>query len=181
LAVQHIHTFLVHPGKATGKTKIVGTTVSLAGGMFDLLNGISAYSRYFLRVWTPSELSAEGTTSTDPKEVNNPIRIRAREKRTFSRRWPCLRLMGPNRCFTAVPPGSRPYVIEMKMKSRSSPCTFSRFLTKNSSPPVQHLVEVEVDQRVVSAQAVELLPDQFALLEIDGDDNGVISLTLAPV
>lgn len=44
MPVQHIHTFLVHPGKATGKTKIVGTTVSLSGGMFDLLNGIYAKS-----------------------------------------------------------------------------------------------------------------------------------------
>jgi hypothetical protein len=48
-------------------------------------------------------------------------KIRARENRTFRRRWPCFPLMGPNRCLGAVAPGSRPYVSEMKMKSRSSP------------------------------------------------------------
>ena len=34
LTVHHIHTFLVHPGKGTGKAQIVGTAVSLTGGMF---------------------------------------------------------------------------------------------------------------------------------------------------
>ncbi|MEW6451174.1 MAG: hypothetical protein AB1490_11020 [Pseudomonadota bacterium] len=41
LSVQYIHAFLVHPGKGAAKgAQIVGTTVPLAGGMFDLLDGI---------------------------------------------------------------------------------------------------------------------------------------------
>jgi hypothetical protein len=44
LTVHHIHTFLVHPGKGTGKSQIVGTTVSLTGGMFNLLDGIYSKS-----------------------------------------------------------------------------------------------------------------------------------------
>src|SRR5260221_1752266 len=44
LAVQHIHTFLVHPGKGRqDKTEINGTTVPLSGPMFNLLDSI--YSR----------------------------------------------------------------------------------------------------------------------------------------
>jgi len=45
LSIQHIHTFLVHPGKGTGKAQIVGTTVSLTGGMFNLLDGINESDR----------------------------------------------------------------------------------------------------------------------------------------
>jgi hypothetical protein len=40
LTVHHIHTFLVHPGKGAKTLQIVGTTVSLTGGMFNLLDGI---------------------------------------------------------------------------------------------------------------------------------------------
>jgi hypothetical protein len=44
LSVHHIHTFLVHPGKSTGKLQIVGTAVSLTGGMVALLDGIYSKS-----------------------------------------------------------------------------------------------------------------------------------------
>ena len=44
MTVHHIHTFLVHPGKGTGKIQIVGTTVSLTGGMFALFDGIYSKS-----------------------------------------------------------------------------------------------------------------------------------------
>lgn len=41
MTIQHIHTFLVRPGKAGHeKTDINGTAVPLSGGMFDLLGGI---------------------------------------------------------------------------------------------------------------------------------------------
>ena len=40
LAIQHIHAFLVHPGKGQATLNITGTTVPLMGGMFDLLAGI---------------------------------------------------------------------------------------------------------------------------------------------
>jgi hypothetical protein len=44
LAVEHIHTFLVHPGKSSGQPpQIGGTTVALDGKLFKLLNDI--YSR----------------------------------------------------------------------------------------------------------------------------------------
>lgn len=44
MTIHHIHTFLVHPGKGVGKAQIVGTTVPLSGGMFNLLDGIYAKS-----------------------------------------------------------------------------------------------------------------------------------------
>jgi hypothetical protein len=44
LTIHHIHTFLVHPGKGAGKAQIVGTTVPLSGGLFNLLDGIYAKS-----------------------------------------------------------------------------------------------------------------------------------------
>ncbi|WP_428522498.1 hypothetical protein [Pseudorhodoplanes sp.] len=65
MSVQHIHTFLVHPGKATGKVKIVGTTVSLTGGMFDLLSGIYAKSD------TECDVDITFSPTSDGKQQND--------------------------------------------------------------------------------------------------------------
>jgi hypothetical protein len=40
LSVQHIHAFLVHPGKGIQPKPMIGTSVPLSGGTFDLLDGI---------------------------------------------------------------------------------------------------------------------------------------------
>jgi hypothetical protein len=40
LAIQHIHTYLVHPRKLGGETKITGTHVALKGALFEMLEGV---------------------------------------------------------------------------------------------------------------------------------------------
>jgi hypothetical protein len=69
LTVQHIHTFLVHPGKGAQKAKIVGTTVSLAGGMFDLLNGIYAKSDTECDVDITFSPTADGKQQNDCRDL----------------------------------------------------------------------------------------------------------------
>ena len=56
----------------------------------------------------------------------------ARVNSTFSRRSPPSLETGPKFC-DMYPPASFPYPIEMKITSRSSPWTFSKFLTKKGS------------------------------------------------
>jgi hypothetical protein len=44
--VQHIQTYLVHPGKGAAAVQPVnGTSLSLTGSMFDLLDGIYSHLR----------------------------------------------------------------------------------------------------------------------------------------
>lgn len=64
MSVQHIHTFLCI-WKATGKVKIVGTTVSLTGGMFDLLSGIYAKSD------TECDVDITFSPTSDGKQQND--------------------------------------------------------------------------------------------------------------
>jgi hypothetical protein len=69
LSVQHIHTFLVHPGKGTGKTQIVGTTVSLTGGMFNLLDGIYAKSDHECDVDITFSPTPDGKQQNDCRDL----------------------------------------------------------------------------------------------------------------
>jgi hypothetical protein len=69
LSVQHIHTFLVHPGKGTGKAQIVGTTVSLTGGMFNLLDGIYAKSDHECDVDITFSPTPDGRQQNDCRDL----------------------------------------------------------------------------------------------------------------
>lgn len=69
MAVQHIHTFLVHPGKGSGKTKIVGTTVSLTGGMFDLLSGVYTKADTECNVDITFSPAADGRQQNDFRDL----------------------------------------------------------------------------------------------------------------
>lgn len=69
MSVQHIHTFLVHPGKGTGKTQIVGTTVSLTGGMFNLLDGIYAKSDHECDVDITFSPTPDGKQQNDCRDL----------------------------------------------------------------------------------------------------------------
>jgi hypothetical protein len=60
--------------------------------------------------------------SYQAEELKTSVRFFARVKSTFSRRCPLVPLTGPNLCIGCR---VRPYVTEMKITSRSSPCTFS--------------------------------------------------------
>ena len=55
----------MHPGKATGNVKIVGTSVSLTGGMFDLLNAIYAKSD------TECDVDITFSPTSDGKQQND--------------------------------------------------------------------------------------------------------------
>jgi len=60
--------------------------------------------------------------------------------------------------------------MDMKMKSRSSPCTFSRFFDEQILALVRHLFAVLFNQHVVCDQPVQLFLDQVALLDVERDD-----------
>lgn len=69
MTVHHIHTFLVHPGKGTGKYQIVGTTVSLTGGMFALLDGIYSKSDIECDVDITFSPTPDGTQQNDCRDL----------------------------------------------------------------------------------------------------------------
>jgi hypothetical protein len=70
VTVQHIHTFLVHPGKgSTKKAQIVGTTVSLSGGMFNLLDGIYVKSDRECDVDITFSPTADGQQQNDCRDL----------------------------------------------------------------------------------------------------------------
>jgi hypothetical protein len=70
LSVQYIHTFLVHPGKgSTGKAQIVGTTVSLTGGMFNLLDGIYAKADHECDVDITFSPTVDGQQQNDCRDL----------------------------------------------------------------------------------------------------------------
>lgn len=67
-------------------------------------------------------------------EVKSSTRRLARVNSTFSRLQPSGRLMGPKFWRILVDPLGSPNVVEIRIQSRSSPWTFSRFLMKNGHP-----------------------------------------------
>jgi len=70
VSVQHIHAFLIHPGKrSTERAQIVGTTVSLTGGMFDLLDGIYAKSDRECDVDITFSPTADGQQQNDCRDL----------------------------------------------------------------------------------------------------------------
>ena len=69
LTIHHIHTFLVHPGKGTGKLQIVGTSVSLIGGMFALLDGIYNKSDAECDVDITFSPTADGKQQNDCRDL----------------------------------------------------------------------------------------------------------------
>jgi hypothetical protein len=70
VSVQHIHTFLVHPGKGlTTKAQIVGTAVALSGNMFNLLDGIYAKSDRECDVDITFSPTADGQQQNDCRDL----------------------------------------------------------------------------------------------------------------
>lgn len=70
MSVQHIHAFLVHPGKGrTRPTPITGTTVPLTGGMFDLLDGIYAKSDHECDVDITFSHTPDGKQQNDCRDL----------------------------------------------------------------------------------------------------------------
>lgn len=70
MSVQHIHAFLVHPAKgAAKKPQIIGTTVPLTGGMFELLDSIYAKSDHECDVDITFSPTSDGQQQNDCRDL----------------------------------------------------------------------------------------------------------------
>jgi hypothetical protein len=81
--VQHIHTFLVHPGRGIQHNAIVGTSVPLTGAMFNLLDGVYQKSDHECDVDIKFRPTADGKQQNDCRDlivtyVNGPTLPRGR-------------------------------------------------------------------------------------------------------
>ena len=94
-----------------------------------------AYIKKALRYSAPEFLAEEARISSGWQEQNTTISSFALLTATFKRLSPFSRLNGPKLRFMVFVFLSGPKQIEKSMTSRSSPWTFSRFLTNISSPP----------------------------------------------
>jgi len=69
MAVQHIHTFIVHPRKGRPKAAINGTSVKLEGKMFDLLGGIYTKADQECDVHITFKHADDGTQQNDCRDL----------------------------------------------------------------------------------------------------------------
>lgn len=70
MPVQHIHAFLVHPGKGSDKkVSFGGTTLALSGGMFDLLDGVYKKSDSECNVHITFRPTFEGEKQNDCRDL----------------------------------------------------------------------------------------------------------------
>ena len=84
LAITHIHTYLVHPGKgAAPSTQISGNTVPLAGKMFDILSDVYAKSEHECEIEIVFNKSSSGSQQNPCRDlilmyISGPTLIRGR-------------------------------------------------------------------------------------------------------
>jgi hypothetical protein len=69
LTIQHIHAFLVHPGKSGDVHQLTGTTVPLRGPMFKLLDGIYSKSDQECDVDITFSSNQKGAQQNDCRDV----------------------------------------------------------------------------------------------------------------
>ena len=83
MPVEHIHTYLVHPGKGLADAQVGGTTVALQGKLFRLLDGIYSKSDEECDIDISFNQNADGRQQNDCRDLflaylQGPTLIRGR-------------------------------------------------------------------------------------------------------